>query len=87
MVHAAIRRGVVQRDLGEYLQAALELPELRLRNAMVPRVDVVAVPDDCSAADAARRMAAATREQCCARAPAAALPKKTSTRRSSNRRA
>src|SRR6185437_13489471 len=63
MVHAAIREGVIERALGDYLQAGLDLPELRLRNAMVPRVDVVAVPDDCSAADAARRMAESGRKR------------------------
>jgi Mg2+/Co2+ transporter CorC/osmotically-inducible protein OsmY len=57
VLHAAIRAGVVSRDLGEYLKAALDLPELRLRNAMVPRVDVIAVPDDCPTADVAKRMA------------------------------
>jgi CBS domain containing-hemolysin-like protein len=61
MLHAAARAGVVQRDLAEYMQAALELPELRLRNAMVPRV--VAVPDYCSAADAAQRMAESGRKR------------------------
>lgn len=63
MVHAAIREGVIQRAQGDYLQAGLDLPELRLRNAMVPRVDVVAVPDDCSAADAARRMVESGRKR------------------------
>jgi Mg2+/Co2+ transporter CorC/osmotically-inducible protein OsmY len=57
LVHRAIRTGAIPRDLGVYLEAALELPDLRLSNAMVPRADLVAVTEECSAADAARQMA------------------------------
>src|ERR1700694_6236401 len=57
VLQAAIRAGAVPRDVGNWLKATLELPDLRLRNAMVPRVDVVAVAEDTSAADAARLMA------------------------------
>src|ERR1700681_1217998 len=53
----AIRAGAVSRDVGNWLKATLELPDLRLRNAMVPRVDAVAVAEETSAADAARLMA------------------------------
>src|SRR6202158_4101263 len=57
VLQAAIRAGAVSRDVGNWLKAPLELPDLRLRNAMVPRVDVVAVAEETSAADAARLMA------------------------------
>src|ERR1700730_6848428 len=57
VLQAAIRAGAVPRDVGNWLKATLELPDLRLRNAMVPRVDVVAVAEDTSAADGARLMA------------------------------
>ena len=57
VLQAAARAGVVPRDLGNWLKAIVELPDLRLRNAMVPRVDVVAVPEESSVTDAARLMA------------------------------
>src|ERR1700681_482843 len=57
VLQAAIRAGAVPHDVGNWLKATLELPDLRLRNAMVPRVDVVAVAEDTSAADAAPLMA------------------------------
>jgi Mg2+/Co2+ transporter CorC/osmotically-inducible protein OsmY len=56
-LRAATRDGTIPRQLAEWLIAALDVPDLRLRNAMVPRVDVMAVADDCPAADAARQMA------------------------------
>src|SRR5207244_1115536 len=45
------------------VQAALHLPGLRLRAVMVPRVDVVAIPAECSAVDAAQRMAESGRKR------------------------
>jgi CBS domain containing-hemolysin-like protein len=57
VLQAGIRAGAVPRELGAWLTATLELPDLRLRNAMVPRVDVVAVPDETSIGDAALLMA------------------------------
>jgi Mg2+/Co2+ transporter CorC/osmotically-inducible protein OsmY/sporulation protein YlmC with PRC-barrel domain len=57
LLRSATRTGAIPRELGECLIAALDLPDLRLRHAMVPRVDVVAVPDECHAVDAARCMA------------------------------
>ncbi len=57
VLEAAARAGVIPRDLGNWLKAIVELPDLRLRNAMVPRVDVVAIPEESSVTDAARLMA------------------------------
>ena len=48
VLQAAVRAGGIPRDLGNLLKATLELPDLRLRNAMVPRVDVVAIPEESS---------------------------------------
>jgi Mg2+/Co2+ transporter CorC/osmotically-inducible protein OsmY len=56
LVHAAIRAGALPRQVSECLKAALQLPQLRLRDVMVPRVDVVAIPESYSAIDAARQM-------------------------------
>src|SRR5439155_23165888 len=42
LVRAAVGTGAVPPDLLEYLEATLSLPELTLRDVMVPRVDVVA---------------------------------------------
>jgi Mg2+/Co2+ transporter CorC/osmotically-inducible protein OsmY len=56
LLRAAVRTGVVSGELAEYLIAGLEMPELQLRDAMVPRVDVIAVVEDTAAADAARTM-------------------------------
>ena len=58
LVRAAVGTGAVPPDLLEYLEATLSLPELTLRDVMVPRVDVVAVSENCSAREAARQMAA-----------------------------
>jgi Mg2+/Co2+ transporter CorC/osmotically-inducible protein OsmY len=57
MVSAAIRTGAVPLQVGESLEATLKLSELRLRDVMVPRVDVRAVPDDCPLREAMREMA------------------------------
>jgi magnesium and cobalt transporter len=57
LVRAAVRRGALPRDVGECVIAALDLPDLQLRHVMVPRVDVVAVAENCPAVEAAQRMA------------------------------
>jgi Mg2+/Co2+ transporter CorC/osmotically-inducible protein OsmY/sporulation protein YlmC with PRC-barrel domain len=57
LLHAAVRTGALPRELADYVTSALDVSQLQVRNAMVPRVDVVAVPDDCPAAEAARQMA------------------------------
>jgi Mg2+/Co2+ transporter CorC/osmotically-inducible protein OsmY len=63
VLRAAVRAGAIPRPVGEYAQAALHLPALRLRDVMVPRVDVVAIPQDCSAVDAAHQMAESGRKR------------------------
>lgn len=57
LVRSAIRAGTLSADLGTLLESALDLPDLHVRDAMVPRVDVVAVPDTRRLADAALQMA------------------------------
>ena len=57
LVRSATRAGALPADLARLLQSALELPDLRVRDAMVPRVDVVAVPESCELAESARQMA------------------------------
>jgi Mg2+/Co2+ transporter CorC/osmotically-inducible protein OsmY len=57
LVRSASRAGALPADLGSLLESALELPDLHVRDAMVARVDVVAVPDTCGLADAGRHMA------------------------------
>ena len=54
---AATRAGWMPRLVGESLKAILELPDLRLHQIMVPRVDVVGVFENCAAQEAARHMA------------------------------
>src|SRR5438132_2782978 len=63
VLRAAVRAGAIPRPVGEYAQAALHLPALRLRDVMVPRVDVVAIPQDCSAVDAVHQMAESGRKR------------------------
>jgi Mg2+/Co2+ transporter CorC len=57
LVRAAAQRGAVPRELARWLAATLELPDLTVRDAMVPRVDVIAVPETAELAEAARQMA------------------------------
>ena len=57
LVRSANRAGALPADLSSLLESALELPDLHVRDAMVARVDVVAVPDTCGMADAGRHMA------------------------------
>src|SRR4030088_3283895 len=63
LLQAAARVGAIPRPVGDYLQAALQLPELRLHDVMVPRVDVVAISEQSSVVDAARRMAESGRKR------------------------
>ncbi|HEV7665147.1 MAG TPA: BON domain-containing protein [Chloroflexota bacterium] len=56
LLQAAARAGTVPAELANYVRSTLDLAELQVRDAMVPRVDVVAVPDASSAAETARQM-------------------------------
>src|SRR4051794_5907709 len=57
LLRAAVRAATLPPFAERWLQGAVDLAELRLRNIMVPRVDVVAVPADCTVQEAAARMA------------------------------
>jgi Mg2+/Co2+ transporter CorC/osmotically-inducible protein OsmY/sporulation protein YlmC with PRC-barrel domain len=56
VIHAAISGGAISSQEGVWMNAIMELGRLQMRTAIVPRVDVVAVPEDCHIDQAARLM-------------------------------